>query len=557
MKNSVLNNMKRERQSTTALTVPRNMRVHNTPILTRLLPGKAVPIAAAGLFREDAVNRGRLNVMFEMAETAELLINPVIVKASTYLVPWLAFERFTGRDEFEASYSKKEFKLGDGVIDFIETMARGTKGQHPILDTLGLHAASTQDVSTMYAEAYNLIINHRNKNLSLDLVKDGAATLRSRLDTSFAAAEREKGRMRNIVESFDEASMEGSVEIDSSGDTIYVEGIGRNITQPPTSAVAILQQSDGVEENWPYVVGNSGNPVYVETDSTGLPQVKVNLQGLQMEFSLANIDRAKKMQAFAQLRQRYSGLDDDSIIDKLMDGIRMPDKMFEQPIYLGSEYTQFGFSKRYSTDSTNLDASVVQGIAPLQMEFATPRINTGGVIMIIAEIQPEQMYERQADPFFTTTDVDKYPQTIRDELDYQKVDDVLNWQIDTAHNDPNGLFGFEPMNAKWNITSPRIGDGYFEDAPTTVYSENRNRIWDPTPANPTIGEQWHLCGDIALDVFEFADANTKPFEVSGRLQMAIGTNTVFGKRLIESDGDYNAIEERVPTDEQQIDQPNQ
>lgn len=551
-KNGVLNNMMRDRQATTALSVPRSIRPHNNAFLSRMYPGKVVPIAAAGLFREDAVARGRIAAIFEMSETAEVLINPVHVKMSAYLVPWLAFDRFNGRDEFEASYSQVPFKEGDDVIDFIETMARGVEGDHPILDALGLHAAETQDVSTMYIEAYNKIINYRNENMSLDLVADGASTLRTRLQSDLAPAQREIGRHRNIVPSFDEASMEGAVDINFIGGSFPLEGMGKVTSTNTHTTPLTVTESDGQQHTYAESANTQHSPdgvFRVEMNSDGTPNMRVNINGDDMTFSLAHIERARKMQVFAQLRQQFSGLgdNDEETINKLMDGIRMPDKMFEQPIYLGSEKATFGFQKRYSSDSTNLDESVVQGMTRIQMEFATPRINTGGVLMFVAEIQPEQLYERQPDPFFVETDVSKYPQTMRDELDEQKVDRVLNKEIDTAHTDPDGLFGYGPLNGRWMVDAPRIGTGYYKAAPSAVFDEDRNRIWETSPTDPELGADWYLTNDLPTDVFTYTES--EPFEASGQLQLAISGNTVFGRTLIESDGDYDAIADRVPTEQ--------
>ncbi len=114
--NRVQSHMRMMRQTTTPLNVPRTMRPHSNPILLRMDPGVAVPIAAAGLFREDAIVKGRLSVAITMDETAEVLLNPVMVRVTAYLVPWLAFDRFAGRDEFEASYSKVPLREGDAVI---------------------------------------------------------------------------------------------------------------------------------------------------------------------------------------------------------------------------------------------------------------------------------------------------------------------------------------------------------------------------------------------------------------------------------------------------------
>ena len=267
-------------------------------------------------------------------------------------------------------------------------------------------------------------------------------------------------------------------------------------------------------------MGETGHPeLYIEQNDLGRPDVRVEMDDQSFSFSLASIERAKKMQFFANLRKRYAGLDDDAIINKLMDGIRMPEKMFEQPIYLGSETSAFGFSKRYATDSDNLDQTVVQGATMVDMQLATPRINPGGVLMFIAEIQPEQLFERQPDPFLVETDVDNYPQFIRDDGDEQKVDRVYNKEIDTAHTDPDGLFGYGPMNGRWMVQAPRIGTGYFVPAQTTTFDENRNRIWDTTPADPALGQDWYLCGDVSTDVFEYTE--TEPFEISGRLSLLV------------------------------------
>lgn len=547
MRNSVQLNMRMDRQNTTALSVPRSMRPHDNSILLKIMPGVVAPIAAAGLLREDAVAAGQLSVTFEMAETAEVLLNPVGVKVSAYLVPWLAFERFNGRDEFEASYSKKAFRDGDGIIPFIDTMARGVEGDYPLLDALGIHAESTTQISTMYLEAYNLICNYRNKALSLDLPE------RTRLQTDFASAHRDRGRHRDIVPSFDEAAMEGAIEIDLLNQgNLPVHGIGSNVAIPPHVTGNDFKETDGNVNTYANFFGNTGEEIFVRSAPDGTPIVNVQLQDAELTFSLASIQRAKKLQAFALLRQRYTGLDDDAVINKLMDGIRLPEKMFEQPILLGSEVAGFGFSKRYSGDSGNLDESIVQGAAMLSMQIATPRINPGGVLMFIAEVQPEQLFERQADPFMHVIDVEEYPQFIRDDGDEQKVDIVRNYEIDTAHEDGEGLFGYGPLNGKWAIQGPRIGKGYFRPEATTTFDEDRAKIWDTTPSNPTLGEDWYLAGETSTEVFEYTEE--EPFEISGRLSLVVSGNTVFGRRLTESDGDYEAIDERLPGPEDQIDQ---
>lgn len=552
MKNDVYTSMKRERMSTTALSVPRSIREHNQPIVLRGNPGVMVPIAAGGLLREDAIARGRLAVQIQMDETAEVLINPVSVRVSLWLVPWLAFERFSGRDEFEASYAGKPLLPGGQTVPFIETIPRGLEGDHPILDALGRPGAATDDISTMYIEAYNAIVNYRYANLSSDL------QLRARLEDALAPAIRERGRHRQMVPSFDQSAMDGGVDIDvENAGSLPLKGVGlwpstddapgANVYESGSAGTVPYTRAGTVGEGRP-------NAAYFELDPSGRPVARVEFDDLEMRFSLAAIDRARKTQAFAELRKRFNAHDDDDLIDMLMNGIRMPEKMFEQPIHLGSRSAGFGFQKRYATDSANLDQTVVEGGSMVSMEFATPRIGTGGVIMAIAEIQPEALFEREQDPFLFTTNVDHYPQFVRDELDEQKVDLVKNRQIDTAHTDPDGTFGYEPLNHRWNVRTPAIGTGLLALQPVTTFSEDRARIWDNTPTDPALGTDWYLTSDMPLDVFEYTSANRPPFEISGRIQMAITGNTVFGPPLVESEGDYDAVDLMAPAPEDQIDQ---
>lgn len=543
--NRVKQHMRATRQSTMALDVPRSMRPVREPILLRLDPGKMVPVAATCLFREDAVTRGRFAASFTMDETAEVLLNPVTVRVTAYLVPWLAFERFAGRDEFEASYSKKPLREGDAVIPFIENMPRGNAGEHPVLDALGRHAAPTLQVSTQYIEAYNLIANYRYREVSADI------GLSARLNSSLVPAIRERGRHKNIVPSWDQAAMEGAVDINLIDGTLPVHGIAPFTGASTTHSPIQIKEADGNVFNYDHHVEGADIKLRMTADN-GTPMVNVDLGDAELKFSLAGIQRAQKMQAWAKIRKRYNGLSDDAIINKLMDGITMPDLMFEQPIELGSQVAGFGFSKRFATDSENLDKSVVSGAAMISMEFATPRIPVGGVVMFIAEIQPEMLFERQADPFLTTIDVDEYPQFMRDDADEQKVEYVFNRDIDSAHSNPNGVFGYQGINDKWAIQAPRIGTGYFQPMPITTFDENRARIWDTSPVDPSLGEDWYVCSEVDKGVFQYS--NREPFECSGALELLISGRTVFGERLIEGADDYEKISEIVPGPDDQIDQ---
>lgn len=542
-----------DRQNTQPLPVRRSNRPVRMPVLSRFNPGFLVPIAATGLHREDAVLDGRINVTVEMDETAEALINPVEVRLSAYLVPWLAFERFHGREEFEASYSGVEFKPGDGVIPFMNREARGAEGTELVLDQLGRHAPPGALVNTMYREAYNLIVNWRNKNLSLQLPQ------RTMDDKTLAPAMRNRGRHRNIVPNFDQAAMEGAVPIDViTGGQLPVSGLGIPIGQVNSPGSITVKDTAGgaTVHTWPnYAATGSAQLVSRMSDPTsGIPDVYVEFEEVNASFSISQLNLAREAQAFAQMRKRYAGLEREEDIIKLMNGIRMPDRLLEQPVFLGEVRNNFGYATRYATDSANLDKSVVEGVSMLSMPIATPRINTGGVLMICAEVQPEQLFERQVDPWMMVIDVDHmtWPDYIRDTLDTQKVDVVKNVEMDSAHTDPGGTFGYQPMNGRWIIDNPAIGTGYFQPEPPIGFDEARARIWDTSPANPSLGEDWYLTTNVPTDVFQFK--NRMPFEVAGTCDLVVNGNIVFGMGLMEGLEDYQKIMERAPGRDEQIDQ---
>lgn len=548
MRNAVQNQMRKDRLSTTALNVPRTMRGHRNTFMLNMKPGKMMPVAAGCLHREDAVRQGAIQIGIQMDETAEALLNPVVAKMSLYLVPWLAMPRFLHREHFEASYDQRVLEGETEVFPFVETEPRGAEGDNEILDALGRHGAPTREMATWYTEAYNVIANHRFTQASKSLDH------RTRLQKDIAPAIRILGTQENIVPDFDQAAMDGavSIQVNESGE-LPVKGLGVHNGYQTDIPATVFEGGQAVA--YPYakqIADPANNATYLEQDASGATRLRVEFDDLEMRFSLAEIEQARKLQAFAELRKRYNGHDDNAIISKLMNGIRIPDKMLEQPILLGETMSGFGFQTRYATDSENLEKHVVQGATFLSMQFATPQINTGGVIMAVVEIQPEQVFERQEDPFLAETNVDRYPQFLRDELDEQKVDRVFNRMIDTAHNDPDGVFGYEPMNARWMINSPCIGTGLFQPEPAVAFDEARARIWDTAPVNPQLGPDFYLTNDMNLDVFEYTEGD--PFEVQGEFVMAIGGLTQFGNMLVEGEGDYDAIVAEAPTQWEQINQ---
>lgn len=533
------NSISNSRTRTEPLVAPRTMRRHSARGITSLPAGKMVPLAAFPLLREDAVRSGRLRFSFEMMETAEVLMNAINVRCMAYFVPMLALDRFNGSmDQLNLSYEGKPPLEGEAVVPFIEQVAFGAHGANDIYRYLGLHGRPTQMVNSSYVEAYNQIWNFRAKNRSPDL------TLRNRLDTGLAPAFWSHERFSHIVPDFDQAVIDGEVPLNvvqarmpiknTTGDTqLLVKGMVDGQLRPlETQAGVRTVTVGGVTAPAPWQQYNMGD-MFAELQENGIT------------VSLSNIEMARKTQAFARLRQQYN-MHDDHIINLLMDAIAIPDQAFKQPMLLADRKTIFGMSKRYASDAGNLTESVVNGMTGLDMSIQLPRINTGGIIMVVAEITPDQLFERQEDPWLNALDVDDLPQYLRDTLDPEKVDVVKNSRIDTSHATPNATFGYEPLNGRWNIDTPRVGGRFYRPTVNTGFDEDRQRIWAVETINPTLSTDFYLCTNMHTK--PFVVTNQDPFEVVTQGDVFIEGNTVFGGHLVEATDDYEKVLAVAPQD---------
>lgn len=530
------------RTNTRPLNVPRSLRGHAFNTLTTLPAGKAVPIGMAPLLRQDAAVRGNVRCSFEMHETAELLMNAVNVNVMAYLVPWLAFERFVSLDEFNKSYKGVPYKDGDAVIDFIEVEAFGAHESNEIYTYMGAHADPAQDVNTMYQEAYNAVFNYRAKNRSPDL------TLRAADDTTLAPAFWLHDGFKHIVPDFDQAKIDGEIALNVVNSDLLVKGIGVKAGASFTDgALTGIKETGGTTRDYANTEDSAaGNKFIFEEDpaNPGYPLILAEMQANGITISLANIELAKKTQAFARMREQYTGLSEDHIIDLLMQGIEVPEQAWQQPMLLAQQKTIFGMSKRYSTSSGALDETAVNGATFVDLSIRTPVVPTGGVIVIIAEITPEQLFERQKDPFLFAQTVAEFPDSLRDELDPEKVDVIANNFVDTDHSTPNDTFGYGPLNFMWDYKQPRIGGEFYRPEVDASFDEKRQRIWAVETANPTLSTDFYLCTNMHTK--PFADTVQDPFEVVMRGGLIIEGNTVFGHKLIEASNDYASVLAEAP-----------
>lgn len=565
--------MNLNRMHTAAIETPRSLRRHGVRVLTSLPAGKVVPLAAVPLLREDAVRSGRMRLSFEMQETAEILMNAVYVDVKAYLVPWLALERFGGSlDIMNRSYMDQPPMAGRPKIPFLEKHAMGTHGSKEIYKYLGLHAKPTDDVNTMIAEAYNAIWNFRAANRSPEI------TPRGRLETDLAPAFWRHENFAHIVPDFDQAVIDGEValhvvdaQLALSGaggtvpQTLKVKGLGFGGTPSLVSGETGVRDSSGATVTYANAKKNLGAGEVLmkasgSTASTAYPQVEVDVPELALELSevfaelssnqiaisLSSIELARKTQAFARIRERYAEHDDEWIVDMLMGGLSIPDQALKQPILLAEKSNVFGMSKRYSTDADALTASAVNGMTMVDLAVRVPRLATGGVIMVTAEVTPEQLFERRKDPFFHLGSVSELPEFLRDSLDPEKVEVVTNDYVDTDHDTPTGTFGYAPLNHKWTGVSYNIGGKFYRPAVDASFDEDRQRLWAVETENPVLSADFYLC--TTMHTKPFLDNLADPFEAVAVGDFAIEGNTVFGGVLVEAMNNYEKVMAKAPVD---------
>lgn len=513
------------------IPVEKSMRVDEWRGLTSCKAGVIVPVAFFPLLREDRV-RGRIAAQIRMDETVKLVVNPVRVTMQAHLVPKIALGRFEGSMEtLNRSYKGEKMPTGaNAPAWYQEDTAVATAGDDDlgldVYDKLGVHYKSGTKMHTDLVEAYNLIVNWRRRSVSNSLADFNVLT--HTLKPAFWDA----WKFDHIKPTFDAAMMDGEVPLTLQGET-YVR------TKGPAS--------NGTREQIYINTGANGVPtIYAGSTLVADAAMTVDLANSTPTISLANIEMARQTQAFAKLRERYQGIEDEYLIDLLMSGISVPPEDLKEPALLARGSAVIGMQERWATDGASLDVSVANGVAALSLTVNTPAINTGGVVIVTLEIVPEQLYERVED-FWLKQPADggasHLPDYLRDYLDPQKVEVVRNDYADSFHSDPDGVFGYAPLNHRWQRAIARVG-GRFKRPVPDAFVEERQRIWSVEKADPSLSDDFYVCPSPFPHTV-FADQNADPFEVITVGRMEIVGNTVFGGRFQEAGGHHQAIEDAI------------
>lgn len=505
--------------------------------LTSCKAGVVVPIAYFPLLREDRI-RGRATIQVKSEETVKVIINPVRVRVEAHLIPKTMLDRFGGSMEvLNRSYTDTPAPSGMGTTPkwFLASPALPANDTgHAIYDTMGIHWQDAAVFNSDLVESYNQLVNYQREVVSQELPK------RTLNDTTLAQAMWDAWRFDWIKPSFDAAQMEGTVPVRIDGENIplvaaYNPKTAGGVPGMATGAALTVKAED--------VSGYTNKPLTVTDVDGSVSYLGLEAPGAGASISLANIALASKTQAFAAMRDRYRNVPEEHLIDLLMRGISVPDAELRKPMLLASVEAMIGQTERYATDGASLDTSVANGTATLSFTLNTPRVNSGGYVLVTATIVPEQLYERVADPALLYTDGGKgdvyTPDFMTDYLDPQKVNVVPNYYVDVRHGSPGDVFGYAPLNFMWRRWNAKVG-GRFKRPVPDAFVEDRQRVWKIEKADPQLSSDWYLCpSPFPHDVF--ADTDADPYEIVSVISTQIIGKTVFGPRFNEDFDSYDKV----------------
>lgn len=547
------------RQSELPISYGMTRRMDNASILTSGKAGVVIPVSAFPLLRGDSAS-GQLMFDMELAEMPKPLENAVIARAQVWCVPRPALPYFSGLDEYTHSWHGKDITaLGSttrtppALYSTVGTGAIAAAQSSEFFAALGLSLQSSTEINTDYIDAYNLIQNfrlaaHSSKMTRYDYYsEDPVAALE--LKPAFWP----RNRMHMIVPDYEQALVVGALDLDVSAGQIPVSGIGVRAANTWGQDNITDIRETGQSANTTYVsstnalqAGSATVHIEEDPDNAGYPGIFAELAGSSIVTTLADIDKARTTQAFAKRvaamqGANYSGFNnDDVIVSELMQGFMVPKELMNRPWLIDSKTVVFGMQERHATDAANLDDSVSTGRAQVSLSCNIPTQDWGAVVMATVEVMPERLYERQRDEYLYVTSSDHMPNAIRDLQRIEPVDSVPNARIDTAHTTPAGVFGYEPMNAKWRREFTRLGGEFRQLTPGTPSTSARTAIWQADYVDPVFTSDHWLCPHpFPQDVFSVPANDIVNISVLQRV--AITGITQFGDELVEDNDEFTDV----------------
>lgn len=517
--------MIKSRMKTDPIPVVRQHRTMRARDVTSLKMGKVIPVAAFPLLRMDSC-AGRLNLAFDMNETYEVLLNRMYVRTTVMFIPAVANERFERSPSiFERSFAgePRDNQEGSSVVPFVETHAfPATAGSHEVYKALGLNAKAGTLVNTAYQEGYNQGVNfmRRQRSNALPMLE---------LDNSdLAAALWGPNAFSEVVPDFDDAMIAGEFPLTLQDGKLPLK-------MKPGEGSGLFGEINYRSEDGAVFAGNAA--------PSEARRLYAELTGQTSTVSLANIDQARALVDWAKKREGYEGHLDSWHIDSLMQGITIDELAWLQPMLIDSKIAEVRQLKRMATDGASLEEGAANGVGTVSVGVNVPVNPYGGVVLIFCEALPEQLYERQADPYWLANSVDDFPNYMKDVLNPMPVVPVYNREVDTLHDTPEGQFGWAKRNWKWGQWPTRVGGDLYAadaDSATTVA---RRMIYPTDEANPSLTETFYLATNLGKG--PFIDQDKDPIVVGIGGEIEVSGLTVIGE-VHESEANYDIIRAEIP-----------
>lgn len=539
------------RQSTAPMQFEQSRRIDQGSLKSSARAGVVSMFGAYPILRGDSAS-GQLSVDIELAEMPKPLLNGVNASVSAWFVPWSALPKFDGMDEFRASYQGETIKGINGieraVPKFFSTLSQGrvdTWTASDMFKQMGYHHADGLPLTDVILDSYNLVQNFRQSAYSSKLerrqyVTDPASSVAAL--TSLAPAFWAPGPFDRVVPDYDRALVVGQLDLDMVAGQVPVTGITRSTSAPGAGQNARITATT---TNVQIEGENLTDAINFEIDQTQ-QGIFGNFDGDTVTTSLRDIDTARKSQAFAKAAQAYFGGDydgfrqGDTYMAELLQGFSVPPEEHRRPWLLANTRVPFGFAQRFATDSGNLDASVSQGVAQAVLNVNLPRQEVGGTILVLVEVLPERVFERQFDNFLHTVETSDLPDAMRDVQRVEPVDMVPNYRVDTAHTDGSALYGWEPMNNIWQRSFTRLGGSFYQPDPAAPTNEARSAIWQAQVVDPVFSQD-HFLAPQPFPHDVFADTTADAYEIVLRHSLSIVGSTQFGDVLAENMDVYDDI----------------
>lgn len=538
------------RQSTTPVSFAQTTRKDTAVTMTSARAGVVVPVGYFPLFPGDSAS-GSVGIDVQLKEMPKPLLNAVHANFQAWFVPKSSHPQFPGRDELMHAMTGEKIKsLGAADRDpppfynVVDGTPLATAAASKFFTTLGLHIPAGSEINTDLIDAFNVIYNFRLAAHSSRLTRRKYATEDMAAATALPAAFWPSSRLSRVVPDYERALVVGALDLDVIAGQIPVDvDLKATDVRRVSNDALVGEGTITTGAGGKLATGVTTTPSYVHV----LGEVVGELGGSSISVSLADIDKARTTQAFAKLRTAYAGNDstgfdnDDTIVALLMQGISVPPDQFKRPWLLDSARVPVGFAERFATDAANLDQSVTLGRASGRLSLNVPHQDVGGVVIFTVEVLPERVDERMSDEWLYCSQFDDLPNALRDVQRVEPVDLVQNRRIDAKHTQPSGLYGYEPMNDKWNRDYTRLGGDFYMATPGGGWTENRSNIWQTEIVDPTYSET-HFLAPQPFPHDVFADQSADAFECVARHVVAIRGNTQIGDVLAENGDDYDAVQ---------------